>query len=222
MIAVSVVGAKETAGRLQRLERDVPTALERAVGRASLLIRHELGLQMSGTGPRDPFLGRMGAPAPFLGTRTGATKRRLSPGGQVYRLGNVAVAAVGSPDRHVLAHEEGATITGSPYLRIPLAAAQTGAGQDRFVGRSVRGIKDIFLLKTGRWLFLVRKKGGGVGNLYGARKGRGALEFLYLLKRSVRLPARGVFKAVTNRMRPAVVGLLGSAVSIQVERANRG
>ena len=211
MISVSVNGLSETIARLRRAEKDVPTALEQAVGRISLIIHRELSLQMSGSGRSDPFLGKIGATPPKLGVRTGFTRGRLSPGGRVFRRGNVAVSAVGSPDRHVLAHEEGTRITGKPYLRIPLAAAQTAAGQDRNLGRSLRGVKDIFLIKSGR------------GNLFLARqKGKAALELLYMLVRSVRLPARGTFRAVTERVRPVAVQLMGQAVAVQVRRANGG
>lgn len=210
MIAVSVQGADKVAARMARVASEMPGALERAVAKASIMVHGELKQQMSGSGSSDPFLGRKGATPPSLGVRTGATRARLSPGGRVYRLGDDIVSAVGSPDRHVKSHEDGATITGNPYLRVPLAAAQTGAGQDIYAGQSVRGVKDIFLLKSRAGnLFLVRGRGA-------------ALEFLYLLARSVHLPARRMFAAVTERTRPRAEKILGAQVSIEVQRANHG
>ena len=210
MISVSVNGADKVAARMARTAREMPTALEKAVARASVMVHGELKQQMSGTGSTDPFLGRKGASPPQLGVRTGGTRARLSPGGKVFRLGNQITSAVGSPDRHVKAHEDGATIMGSPYLRIPLAAAQTASGQDRNVGRSVRGLPDLFVMKSKR------------GNLFLARGAGRALELLYLLVRSVHLPARHMFKTVTERTRPRVEATLGGQVAVEVNRANRG
>ena len=209
MISAIVRGADQVARRLERAGREMPSAVERGVKLSSLLVHRELTIQMGGTGPSDPFLGRMGAAPPKLGVRTGATRRRLSPGGKVFKIAGQYVSAVGSPDSYVRAHEDGTTITGNPYLRIPLAAAQTGAGQDRYVGMSVRGVPDLFVIKS------------KAGNLLLARKrGKDGLDILYVLKRQVRLPARGMFKAVTARTRPAIEKLLGQQVGVEVRRAN--
>lgn len=210
MIALSVVGADKVEANLATLVAELPTAIERGVARASVQVHAALKLQLSGTGTSDPFFGRRGAVSPLLGVRTGATRARLSPGGRVYRRGNDIFSAVGSPDAHVVAHDEGATITGNPYLRIPLAAAQTPAGQDRNVGHSVRGLPGLFVIKSRAGnLFLVRRVGK-----------RGRLEFLYLLKRSVTLKPRHMFEVVAARMQPVVEASVGGQVSASVRRAS--
>ena len=214
MIAVASRGVRETEARLTGFHRAIPTIQERAVARASVMVRGELVKQMSGHGGNDPFFGRRGASVPLLGVRTGATRARISPGGRVFRRGSDVFSAVGSPDRHVRFHEDGGTIVGNQYLRIPLRAAQTGSGQDRNVGRSVRGLPGTFIVKTmGGRLFIAQTKGG-------IRSRR--VEFLYLLVRSVTLPARRMFATVTERMRQPINALMGSAVTVEVRKANGG
>lgn len=208
MLAISVKGDLETAARLKGAQSDLARALEAAVAKASIELHGELKSQLSSAGSSDPFLGRRGADPPRLGVRTGATRRRLSPGGRVYKIGNRYESAVGSPDPYMKTHESGGTIHGDPYLRIPLAAAQTPAGQDRNVGRSVRGDTDLFLLKARS------------GNLFLAKRSGRALELWYLLKRSVTMPARKMFATVTARMAPRVSKITNGVVEVVVKRAN--
>src|SRR3990170_2390768 len=120
MIAVITRGAMEAATRLDLAVRKTGVALERAVARGSILLSRETRLQLRGKGEDDPFLGRKGAPAPFLGSRSGFAAGRITPGGRVFRSGNMVFSVVGSPDRYVKFHEEGGTISGNQFLRIQL------------------------------------------------------------------------------------------------------
>lgn len=212
MIALRVLGADRTVANLARIERGLPSAIERGVARASIETHARLKAAMSGVGTSDAFLGKRGATPPRLGVRTGLTRARLTPGGRVFRRGRDVFSAVGSPDGYVAFHETGGTIQGAPYLRIPLAAAQTAGGQDRNLGRSVRGLPGLFVVRS------------RAGNLFIAERGsaRGDLRMLYLLVRGVRLPARGTFAAVREGMRPRALELVGGQVSLEVRRANNG
>lgn len=217
MISVTTRGGKETAARLGRAVGETRSALERAVQRSSVLLSRETRLQLSGKGGSDPFLGRKGAAAPFLGVRSGGTRSRITPGGRVYRSGNTYTSAVGSPDAYMKTHEEGGTITpkSSKFLRIPLAAAQTSAGVDRQAGRGLRSVPDLFVVRTlGGRLLIARNRGRGLN--------RGRVEFLYLLVRSVTLPARRPFAAVRNRVAPTVNAMTGGEVAVVMGRANGG
>lgn len=211
-----MVGVQKVIANLDRAAREMPGALERGVSRASILTRREVVRQLSGEGDTDPFFGKKGARSPFLGHRTGLTRSHITPGGQVFRSGDTVFSAVGSPDKYVKLHEEGGTIQGRQFLRIPLASAQSGSGAERqeFAGRSLRDIPGVFLRRSrsGK-LFAMREAGG-------ARSRR--VEFLYLLVRSVRMPARHMFETVRDRVAPAVNALVGGEVSVVTRKANNG
>lgn len=211
-IGITLRGVKEAERRYAQAVKETGTAIERAVSRSSLLLSRETRLQLSGRGSSDSFLGKRGAPAPLLGVRSGATRVRITPGGRVYRSGNTYFSAIGSADRYMKMHEEGGTITGNKFLRIPLAAAQTPAGVDREAGHSLRSVPGIFF---------IRSKGG---NLFAVRKAsrRSRMEFLYLLKPSVTIPARRPFATVRDRVAPQVSALTGGEVAVVMQRANNG
>jgi hypothetical protein len=213
VVTVVVKGADKALANLDAAIRDMPRIQERAVSKASVLLSKETRLQLTGQKGNDTFFGVTGAPAPHLGVRTGQTRSRITPGGIVFRHGNTVFSVVGSPDRHVLKHEEGGTILGRQFLRIPLAAAQTPAGAERgeFAGRSLRDVPGVFLRRS------------KAGNLLAWRSiGGGKLEALYLLVRSVTLPARGMFKAVRERVTPEVNAIVGGEVAVLTRKASGG
>jgi hypothetical protein len=213
VVSVTVKGADRALANLDKAIRDMPRAQERAVSKASILLSKETRNQLTGQKGSHTFFGTTGAPAPHLGVRTGQTRSRITPGGLVFRHGNTVFSVVGSPDRHVLKHEEGGTILGRQFLRIPLAAAQSPSGAERgeFAGRSLRDVPDVFLRRS------------KAGNLIAWRAiGGGKLKALYLLVRSVTLPARGMFKAVRERVTPEVNAIVGGEVSVVTRAANGG
>ncbi len=190
--------------------RDIGAQLESDMRVASLLIRKALTAELSSKPKRSAFWGVMGG-SPGLAVRTGRTRARLSPGGRVYRVGKEIIAAVGSPDQHVLDAEEGGTFTTSGFFRIPTAAAQTRAGVDRWAGMSIRNIPGAFLRrsKSGKlWAYWPKPDGDGV-------------ERLYLLVKSVNRAARHIFARVTKETRDDVVRQVGRGVALQVQRANQ-
>lgn len=98
MISVTARGINETMANLVRLERELPSALERGISKASILTRREVTLQLTGYRP----------PPPFLGVRTGAARSHITPGGRVFRSGSTLFSVVGSPDWYVKMHNDGA------------------------------------------------------------------------------------------------------------------
>jgi hypothetical protein len=107
---------------------------------------------------------------------------------------------VGSPLRQMKLHELGGTITGKPWLRIPTRASQTAAGVDRLAGVSARTIAGGFIFRS------------KAANLWIAARQGANLVLLYLLRRSVTLRARHIFRDSLRRMTPFIRAEFKSAV----------
>lgn len=222
MISLQVTGATAASARLARGAREFPSLGERVVRRISLLMRKKLVDRMSARGSQHPFWGRL-APwgIAYLGARSGQSRARLSPGGLVLRSGRGEYrSVVGSPDRHVAFLEKGGVVMGRQFLRIPTRAAQTPGGSDRNAGRSIRNIPGAFLLRlrTGS-LWAVRVVRGKGPAREGPRRGS-QLEFLYLLKRSVRLRGRGIFGLTTREVNAEAPALARVEVAPFVRQVN--
>lgn len=208
----------------QELVRDLRTATESSLRRASFLVRRVLREKMSKAGGRDPFWGRTTVRDGIL-VRTGGTRARLSPGGRVYLSGLTMTTAVGSPDEHVRQLEEGGVVKPPPgqrFLRRPTAAAQTPAGVDRWAGQSIRNIAGARLWWNPHSanLWAVRRKGAfGPQTKRQAAKGDRD-EFLYLLVRSIRTHARHMFRDTVAETEPRIVRDMMGGVSVAVAKAN--
>jgi len=212
MIGVTVNGARAVAANLKQASIDLRKAQDKGVMLASLSVERALKLEMTGAERRDPFWGRLGAPGDKLGRRSGRTVQSVTGGGRAYRVGPLVTAAVGSAEKHLKLHEDGATVRGtSPkgYNRIPTAAAQTGAGVDRWLGTSIRTIPGAFLFRS------------KAGKLWAAmRNGRGPLVLLYLLVREVVLRPRRIFSRVAVAQKPLVDRIIGAEISVAIAKAN--
>ena len=193
MIEIRARGVEAILERFRVLAAKYPAAAQRAVALAAVLMRAKLVARMTAPAGWDAFWGKLSPAGALLGARTGQTVRRLAASG-VRQEGGGWAATVGSPDRHVLVHEEGAVVYGtSPrgYLRIPTAAAQSasGAEQQRFAGKSLRDVPGVFLIRTRS------------GSLWAAeRRGRKRLTLLYLLRHSATQRPRGIFATVAKEM----------------------
>lgn len=218
MIALEIFGAKELAAKLGKAATDVSLASFRNTARATLETRNALFRAMSGEKVSDSFFGVRSPAGPVLAARTGHTRRALSPG-RVWRVGNESFGAVGHPSAYVAALETGERIrpTASTFLRIPLAAALTGAGQDRNVGRSVRGVEGFFIYPTRKQRAAGKAR---TTNLFIARNVNGRLVLWYLLKTEVKLPEKRIFATVLEQMRPRYLALMGRGISTVVSSAN--
>lgn len=208
MIGARVIGADLVARKLERLGRELDAAEKNLAVKGSLLVRKLLGKRLTGRAPSDPFWGKGSPSGAFLGSRTGGTRGRLSPGGVAIKVAGRWQAAVGSPDAHMAMHETGGTIQGRQFLRIPTAAAQTAGGQDRNAGRSIRNVPGLFLFRS------------EAGKLWAAVREADRLTLLYLLVRSVTLRGRGIFAATEREARPQIAALGNAEVRIVTARAN--
>jgi hypothetical protein len=92
--------------------------------------------------------------------------------------------------KYAVTQEEGRVILGKPWLAIPLPAALTGTGRSRIESpKLVMGQPGWFITRT--------KK----GNLLIGRKVGGGVEFWWVLKRQVKIPARLGFEKTVNSKR---------------------
>jgi hypothetical protein len=211
VIGLSVTGADRAARNLARAKARVLTAQEAGVRRSTLMIERALKLEMTQAAEMDAFWGKKGSAGDGLSARTGRTRASVTGGGTSLRVGDRVVGAVGSKEKHLKLHESGGTVRGtSPqgYARVPTAAAQTGAGVDRWAGMSIRDIPGAFLMRS------------ATGRLWAAMGAGNRLRFLYLLVKSVTLKPRHIFERVKRQNEPRVVELMRSEVAVVVREAN--
>lgn len=212
MIGVTVKGAQAVAAKLKAAETELRAAQDRGVALASAQVERALKTELTGAERRDVFWGRLGAAGNQLGVRSGHTRQSITGGGKVYRVGHLVTAAVGSAEKHLKLHEDGGTVKGtSPkgFARIPTAAAQTGAGVDRWLGTSIRNIPGAFLVRT------------MAGRLWAAmRNGKGPVVLLYLLVRQTLHRPRKIFARTAEAQKPVVDKLIGAQIAVAVAKAN--
>lgn len=166
----------------------------------------------------DPFWGVQGSAEGFgLVVRSGLTRNAVAFSRQVLRDTDGAQHTfVGHGAPYVAFLEGGGRMNGNPWLRIPTAAAQTPAGVDRMSGRSARSIPGAFVWPTRR---MKNFKNGRPKNLWIVTAAKGALEFLYMLKRSVVVPPKEVFTRARAAMEPRFRELcerMASELSVKV------
>lgn len=162
--------------------------------RVTVKIERDLKKQgFSGVGSENGFWGKGGAPGDVLAARSGHTRRSITRA--VFTKVLAVVGVVGSPLNYVRLHEVGGTVSGKPYLRIPTGYAKTPSGVDRYAGRSARTIPNtrIFRSRAGN-LFIWETRSSRA-------KASGRPIPLYLLKPSVKLRARHMFKHTLARNR---------------------
>lgn len=205
-LGLSVTGIDQAIRALEGVERGLPSVNESIARDGSLLISRRLKERMSDPGSSDPFWGRIGGAGNTLTARSGQSRARISPGGRVITVGDVAFAEVGSPDVHVAAHEEGFH---QERARIPTAAAQTAQGVDRNKGVKLKSIPGAFYLRS------------RAGNLWGAiRRGR-ELVLLYLYK-AVDHRGRHVFSDTRDQTAPEIERMAENRVRALVEGRGNG
>ena len=133
------------------------------------------------------------------GSSSDAVKLTLSAGGRVAAGGDVKYAAT---------HEFGATITpkNAKMLRIPFPGgpALTGAGVDRFATP---------LRATGAGIFAIQKTAGGKLVLVNtAAKGKSAGRPWYILKQSVKIPARPFLRPAFDEVAATIPAVIEKAI----------
>lgn len=211
MIGLSVSGGARVTENLRRAKAGVRDAEVTGVRRASLLIERALKTELTQAAEHDAFWGKRGSAGDGLSVRSGRTRASITGGGVAFRVGDRVVGAIGSKEPHLKLHEEGATVRGtSPrgWARIPTAAAQTGAGVDRWAGMSIRDIPGAFLRRSQS------------GRLWALMNDAGRLVALYLLVQSVKLRPRAIFARVRRESEPRVVEVMRAEVDLVVRSAN--
>lgn len=207
LISISVQGVEALKSQLAQMEADLKRARIAGMEQATIATRDELFKAMSGVAIPDPFWGVKSPPGNVLAARSGHTRNALTPG-RVWTIADVTFGAVGHDEPHVAALETGETIrpkTGQ-YLRIPTANALTPAGVDRWTGTSIRTIPGARLVRTKRGnLWAVRDVGGPQSR---------AIEFLYLLVRSVKLPEKRIFATVRGIMEPKIATIFEAKIEV--------
>ena len=133
------------------------------------------------------------------GAETDVIRLTLAAGGRV---------AGGADVNYAATHEFGATITpkNAKMLRIPFPGgpALTGAGVDRFATP---------LRATGAGLFAIQKTAGGKLVLVNtAAKGKAAGRPWYVLKRSVKIPARPFLRPAVDEVAATIPAVIEKAI----------
>jgi hypothetical protein len=204
VIAVSQNGLDKVAANLARGRNSVRQETRSAMERVVRTIEADLkGRGLSGAKGFRPLFGVTGAQGDSLGVRSGRTRRSIVA--RVLDVGPTVIGLVGSPEKYMRAHEEGATIHGG---RIPTVNAQTAAGVDRYAGRSIRSIAGAFLFRS------------RAGNLWGAIRQGGRLVLLFLYPKVIRLRARRVFGKTLERNRGTIRAELTKGAARIVAHAN--
>lgn len=190
---------------------------------------------LTGSPGSHPLFGRTGAKGATLGAVTGHLRRSVTSTAFSAHTGTgfVVVGTVGTAVPYAKAHEEGATIRGNPWLRIPTKFAKKRSGEDRLAGVSARSDRSLFVVQSKKGnLWLVRMPGSAkklreraaaralAGERHpsaGARgtKHRSTRKFwpglvpMYLLVKSVTLRPRRSFHHAMERSRSRVVRIMG-------------
>jgi hypothetical protein len=206
-VTIIAIGGQQAEQQLGRIAQGMPGAIFNGVSRGTTLIRNMLFDGMSAKPIAGGFFGVMSPPAPMIAVRTGHTRSRLSQ--RVTRSGNVWIGSVSHPEEHVRDMEEGGTFSGkSPggFHRIPTAWALTGAGVDRNMGRSMRGVQGYAVFKSKR------------GNLFIWRVDVKPIEPWYLLKEQVTRDPKRLFHSVGVRAQPVCAMLFAGEISLHITR----
>jgi hypothetical protein len=142
-----------------------------------------------------------GQPAVNTGTLRRSIQIGLPSGDRVAFDGRVFKTAVGTRLRYARVQEFGGMIAAKGgLLTIPIHAEAKRASAQ---GRSARSFSDAFIVRTKKQLLIVRNRGRGKGQ---------RVEVLYVLKSSVRLPARPYFRPSIARARTKVAAAIANVM----------
>jgi len=214
MPIIEVRGIKQVEARLKRAGVKITQTQKEAVQVATIMLRNEVFKRMSAKTQPAGFWGVRSPEGPFLGVRSGTTRRALSPG-RVTVLGNEVVGVVGHPSKHVAFLEEGGLISAKgQYLRIPTAEAMTPSGVDRLAGRSAKGVAGLFIITSkAKRLWIVARDGSGP---------HARLKLMYLLVNSVRIEGKHIFKRSLEAMRDPIGTMFRGRVKLALREVAGG
>lgn len=214
MATISIRSTRNAIKRLKSLPPILRAAQVSTMQRAVRIVESDLKRNsFTGVKSNDPFWGVRGASGNALGVRSGHTRNSISGTVLVGMGGTHVQGIVGSPLKHVRLHEEGGTINGSPYLRIPTRVMQTPAGVDRLIGVSARSLPNTAVIRSKRNLWIVET---GTPRSKLASQVNGFPLMLYLLKRSITLRPRRMFRQSLARVKNEVAGMFTGRVALIV------
>lgn len=203
---ITVIGNRFVASKFRSVASGTKSKITAAMERSVALVHRDvLTRGMTGRASNNSFWGKMGGDpnSGAIATRTGSTKRSVAS--QVFTTRDTVVGTVGTPQKYMEALEDGATIHGSPMLRIPTGAVKTGAGVDRMAGVTLNSGS----FGGNTWIGKSKR-----GNLFIFLKGRGDKPIaLYMLVEKVTIRPRHVFWWTTKRTTPRVLAQMGSAAT---------
>ncbi len=192
---------------LQRDLRRTSRELRRGLDQYGFAFRAKMdarfGAKLSGPFKRNPTGPAL---AGRLASRSGALRRAIGHvvkggGRRILLLVFVGDAVTG---RYARTQEFGAVIRGSPWLTVPLPANLTPTGRTRFLdARSTPGA------------FFARS---GAGNILIGRKTEGGVEWMWVLKRSVKIPPRLGFIRTFELTEPTLNRILNRAIERALRR----
>lgn len=211
---LSVQSRGGLAKRFARTPKALANATRRTMETATVMVEADLKRNaLTGTKGRDPFWGVTGASGSALGVRSGHTRRSIARA--VFTLPPAAVVGtIGSPLPQMKLHEQGGTVQGKPWLRIPTAVMQTAAGVDRLAGRSARTLPNTTIIKSRKGALWIAEVGTPRSRL--AAELNGVPLLLYKLVRSVTLRPRRIFTETLKRNRPKLRSMFGSMFTATV------
>lgn len=199
----------------------------KAMAQATTEIHHDLVTRSLTAKRKESSLFRGGGQG---GLAVDKGRLRASVTSRVFESGGVVVGVVGTPVTWAPIHETGGTIQGKPWLRIPTVFASRYPLLVRAnAGKPVRGHGGRFRKASGFALRSIPRTAEKAGNALRTffKKTRGGSLFLfvrdgnkavpvYLLKKSVTMPARRPFGQTADRVRPRVIQLFDKAVELVV------
>jgi phage gpG-like protein len=208
-ITINATAINRVAANLSKRAANIPKQNARAMNVITKSIDRDMKRRwLHGAAGVNDLFGKTGATSDRqLATVTGTARKTLVS--RVFAHFNKVVGVVGTPLAYVAMHEWGGTVTGNPLLRIPTKFSKKNSGQDRLQGRSARSLGD----KAKIW----RSRAGNlfiweVGTARAKAAGRPIP--LYLLKPSIKLRARHMFRIALLSARPLIRATFANAVSV--------
>lgn len=227
---------RDVAGIANNASGAVKMTASESVVRASLIAERDLkDVALAGAKAERRGLFLEGRAQFALGIRSGHAVNSVS--GNVFKRGDTWISSTGSPLAYVLMNENGGQITAKGRaLAIPTVNALTpsGALNNRFSGLgSLRQARDpggrkLFVWKgkrkgtDGAWL--AGTSGDGAGTVVrdtktGRFKRGGRLVLYFLLRRSVQIPARYMFRNSKRRIEPIIAEETNASMKLAMQKA---
>ena len=220
MLSVATFGTRKTIKNLANFGKDIDAANKFVVVRGSMLVRNLIVMRLSAPKGWDPFWGPKSPMGNLLASRSGDTRKHISPGGveAAFKIGPGRwVASVGSPDRHMLLHEYGGVImpTVSKFLTIPTAAVLRPGSGTPLYPQGARSLTDTFVWPNSKQVSLAGKR------KWIAKSDGGELKLLYMLHPGpINERPRHIFRDSQKEAEPLIAEIGSAQMKIATVKAN--